>query len=45
MTKIDEKHPDFVGKVLCSRGIGAGYTKTEKGLLEKEIETIISGIQ
>ena len=27
MTKIDEKHPDFVGKVLCSRGIGAGYTK------------------
>ena len=27
MTKIDEKHPDFIGKVLCSRGIGAGYTK------------------
>ena len=27
MTKIDEKHPDFVGKVLCSKGIGAGYTK------------------
>ena len=27
MTKIDEKHPDFTGKVLCSRGIGAGYTK------------------
>ena len=27
MTKIDEEHPDFVGKVLCSRGIGAGYTK------------------
>ena len=27
MTKIDEEHPDFVGKVLCSRGIGAGYTR------------------
>ena len=27
VTKIDEKHPDFIGKVLCSRGIGAGYTK------------------
>ena len=27
ITKIDEKHPDFVGKVLCSKGIGAGYTK------------------
>ena len=27
MTKIDEEHPDYVGKVLCSKGIGAGYTK------------------
>ena len=27
MTKIDEDHPEFVGKVLCSRGIGAGYIK------------------
>lgn len=27
MTKIDEDHPKFVGKVLCSRGIGAGYIK------------------
>ena len=27
VTKIDEEHPDFVGKVLCTRGIGAGYTK------------------
>ena len=27
MTKIDKEHPDFVGKILCSRGIGAGYTK------------------
>ena len=27
MTKIDENHPEFVGKVLCSRGIGAGYIK------------------
>ena len=26
-SKIDEKHPGFVGKVLCSKGIGAGYTK------------------
>ena len=23
MTKIDEKHKDFIGKVLCSKGIGA----------------------
>ena len=28
MTKIDEDHPEFIGKVLCSRGIGAGYTKS-----------------
>lgn len=27
MTKIDDKHPQFTGKVLCSSGIGAGYTK------------------
>ena len=27
MTKIDEDHPEFIGKVLCSKGIGAGYTK------------------
>lgn len=27
MTKIDEKHKDFTGKVLCSKGIGKGYTK------------------
>lgn len=27
ITKEDEKHPDFVGKVLCSKGIGAEYTK------------------
>ena len=27
MTKIDEKHKDFIGKVLCSKGIGAGYIK------------------
>ena len=30
MTKIDENHPEFVGKVLCSKGIGAGYIKTAK---------------
>ena len=27
--KIDEKHPKFRGKVLCSAGIGAGYLKRE----------------
>ena len=29
MTKIDEKHKDFIGKVLCSKGIGAGYIKRD----------------
>lgn len=29
MTKIDEKHKDFTGKVLCSKGIGAGYVKRD----------------
>lgn len=29
MTKIDEKHKDFIGKVLCSKGIGAGYVKRD----------------
>lgn len=27
MLKIDEKHPKFRGKVLCSAGIGAKYTE------------------
>ena len=27
MTKIDEQHKDFIGKVLCSKGIGKGYTE------------------
>lgn len=27
MTKVDEDHPDFIGKVLCSPGIGSGYLK------------------
>ena len=27
MTKIDEQHKNFIGKVLCSKGIGKGYTK------------------
>lgn len=26
MTKIDEQHKEFTGKVLCSQGIGRGYT-------------------
>ena len=29
MLKIDEKHPKFRGKVLCSAGIGVGYLKRE----------------
>ena len=29
MTKADIDHPNFVGRVLCSKGIGAGYTKRE----------------
>ena len=29
MLKIDEKHPKFRGKVLCSAGIGSGYLKRE----------------
>ena len=29
MLKIDEKHPKFRGKVLCSAGIGTGYLKRE----------------
>ena len=28
MLKVDEKHKEFQGKVLCSKGIGAGYTKS-----------------
>ena len=27
MTKEDEKHPNFIGKILCSKGIGAKYTE------------------
>lgn len=27
MTKVDKDHKDFVGKVLCSKGIGIGYCK------------------
>ena len=29
MLKVDEKHPKFRGKVLCSAGIGSGYLKRE----------------
>lgn len=29
MTKIDEQHKDFIGKILCSKGIGAGYIKRD----------------
>ena len=29
MLKVDEKHPKFRGKVLCSAGIGAGYLRRE----------------
>lgn len=27
MTKVDADNKDFIGKVLCSKGLGAGYTK------------------
>ena len=42
MTKEDEKHPNFVGKVLCSKGIGAEYTKRAeaKKHIYKKGETI-----
>ena len=29
VTKIDEQHKDFIGKVLCSKGIGAEYIKRD----------------
>lgn len=29
MTKIDEKHKDYIPKVLCSAGIGNNYTQRE----------------
>lgn len=29
MTKIDEKHKSFIGKVMCSAGIGSNYLKRE----------------
>lgn len=28
MLKVDEKHKEFQGKVLCSKGIGVGYAKS-----------------
>lgn len=28
MLKMPEKHKDFIGKVMCSRGIGSKYTET-----------------
>ena len=28
MLKVDEKHKEFQGKVLCSKGIGANYAKS-----------------
>lgn len=31
MTKIDEKHKNFIGKVLCSAGIGSNYTNRYDG--------------
>ena len=29
MTKVDIDHPNFVGRVLCTKGIGAGYVNRE----------------
>ena len=42
MTKVDEDHPNFIGKVLCSKGIGTGYTKRieAKKHIYKKGETI-----
>lgn len=42
MTKEDEDHPGFIGKVLCSKGIGEGYTKRDeaKKHVYKKGETI-----
>lgn len=28
MLKIPEKHPEFIGKVMCSKGIGSGYEQS-----------------
>ena len=35
MLKVDEKHPKFRGKVLCSAGIGAKYVTSEDGKRHK----------
>ena len=42
MTKEDVDHPEFIGKVLCSKGIGAGYTEREdaKNHVYKKSKTI-----
>lgn len=42
MTKEDKDHPGFVGKVLCSKGIGAGYINRQdaKNNVYKPGETI-----
>ncbi|UPW41231.1 replication initiator protein [Sigmofec virus UA08Rod_4822] len=29
ITKADKQHPDFIGKILCSKGIGNEFTRNE----------------
>lgn len=42
MTKVDEVHPNFIGKVLCSPGIGKGFIERPeaKKYVYKKGETI-----
>ena len=42
MTKIDEEHREFVGKVLCSKGIGAEYKKRPDAAKHKR-QNIVTG--
>ena len=37
MYKKDESHPNFTGKVFCSRGIGSGYLKRTDSINNKYI--------
>ena len=41
---IDEKHPKFRGKVLCSAGIGSGYLKREDAKKHVYIPVTILGL-
>lgn len=39
VTKVNEKAPKFIGKILCSKGLGSGYIKTNRGKRYKGTET------